>query len=426
MSDLIKRVQAREILSGIGRPTVEVELWTERGRRVSASVPSGTSRGKYEAFELYDGGQRFRGLGVQNAVRNVNEIIGPAIIGRDVAHQRELDFLLLRLDGTEDKSRFGSNALLGVSLAVARAGAESAGVPLYQHLGDLQAYRLPLPVVTVLAGGKYSPSPLDFEDYLLVLEGFPRFADGLEALVATRQTLGELVEEQFGAVPDVGGALAPPIGDTRHAFDVMLAAIRIAGFEGRITLGLDVAGSNLRTGGGRYAVGGRHITAEEMVAYFVDLVQQYPLVFIEDPFDQDDFDSFAALTAALPDREIVGDDLFASNIHRLERGIRRRAGNTILLKANQIGTVTEVWDTGVMARENGVDVAVSIRSSDTNDPFVADLAVALHARQIKLGSPVRGERNAKYNRLLRIEEELGVQPLLGQPRPHTFSVVEPY
>jgi enolase len=206
----------------------------------------------------------------------------------------------------------------------------------------------------------------------------------------------------------------------------MLAAIRIAGFEGRITLGLDVAGSNLRTGGGRYAVGGRHITAEEMVAYFVDLVQQYPLVFIEDPFDQDDFDSFAALTAALPDREIVGDDLFASNIHRLERGIRRRAGNTILLKANQIGTVTEVWDTGVMARENGVDVAVSIRSSDTNDPFVADLAVALHARQIKLGSPVRGERNAKYNRLLRIEEELGVQPLLGQPRPHTFSVVEPY
>jgi len=425
VGDVVKRVRAREILSGIGRPTVEVELWTERGVRVTASVPSGTSRGRYEAFELYDGGQRFRGKGVRNAVRNVNEIIAPAIIGQDVAHQRELDSLMLRLDGTEDKSRLGGNALLCVSLAVARAGAESAGVPLYRHLGNPQASRLPLPVATVLAGGKYSPSPLDFEDYLLVLDGFPRFADGLEALVATRQTLGELLEKKFGAVAEVGGALSPPISDTRQAFDLMLEATRLAGFEGRIPLGLDVAGSDLRTEDGRYMVGARRKTADEMIAHFVDLARQYPLVFIEDPFGQDEFESFAALTAALPDRQIVGDDLFVSNTRRLECGILRRAGNTILLKVNHVATVTEVRDAGVLAAANGFAVAVSLRSSDTNDSFIADLAVALEARQIKLGSPVRGERNAKYNRLLQIEEELSAQPRLGQPRRQTFGLVEP-
>ena len=408
MKSVIELIRAREILSGPGRPTVEVELATNDGIRVEASVPSGTSKGKYEAWEVYDGGKRFRGLGVKKAAENVNREIAPKLIGENVLAQRRIDNLMRELDGTKNKQRLGGNAILAVSLAVAKAGAAAAGLPLYRYLGGLGGVRLPVPLATVISGGKHSPSSLDFEDYLLIFDGFSCFADALEALVEIRYNLGKNLQNKFGLVADDGGALAPPLSDTPQAFELMLEAVEQAGYGGKVRLGLDVAASDLyREERGLYEVGGREMEPAELIDYYISLAKQYPLVFIEDPFDQDDFESFAKLTAALPDRKIVGDDLFVTNPERIRMGIERKAGNTLLLKVNQIGTVSEAYDAGILALQNGLAVTVSLRSSDTNDSFIADLAVALGAEQIKLGSPVRGERNAKYNRLLKIEAELG-------------------
>ncbi|HEY8391809.1 MAG TPA: phosphopyruvate hydratase [Capillibacterium sp.] len=408
MKSVIERISAREILSGRGRPTVEVELVTADGILVEASVPSGTSKGKYEAWEVYDGGKRYRGLGVKQAVENVNREIAPKLIGENVLAQRRIDNLLIELDGTKNKQRLGGNAILAVSLAVAKAGAATAGLPLYRYLGGLGGVRLPVPLATVLSGGKHSPSSLDFEDYILIFDGFSCFADALEALVETRYLLEKNLRQMFGLIADDGGALAPPLSDTRQAFELMLEAAQQAGYGGKVALGLDVAASDLYLNDkGLYQVGGREMEPAELIDYYICLAKQYPLVYIEDPFDQDDFESFAKLTAALPDRKIVGDDLFVTNPERIRMGIERKAGNTLLLKVNQIGTVSEAYDAGVLALQNGLAVTVSLRSSDTNDSFIADLAVGLGAEQIKLGSPVRGERNAKYNRLLKIEAELG-------------------
>jgi len=408
MKSVIERIRAREILSGPGRPTVEVELFTADGIRVEASVPSGTSKGKYEAWEVHDGGKRFRGLGVQKAVENVNREIAPKLIGENVLDQRRIDQLMLELDGTKNKQRLGGNAILAVSLAVAKAGAAAAGLPLYRYLGGLGGVRLPVPLATVISGGKHSPSSLDFEDYLLVFDGFPCFAAALEALVEIRYLLGENLKKRFGLVADDGGALAPALSDTPQAFELMLEAVEQAGYGGKVALGIDAAASDLYLEDrGLYKLGGREVAPAELLDYYIGLTKQYPLVFIEDPFDQDDFASFAKLTAALPGKKIVGDDLFVTNPERLRMGIEQKAGNTLLLKVNQIGTVSEAYDAGMLALQNGYAVTVSLRSSDTNDSFIADLAVALGAEQIKLGSPVRGERNAKYNRLLKIEAELG-------------------
>lgn len=408
MKSVIEMIRAREILSGPGRPTVEVELTTNDGIRVEASVPSGTSKGKYEAWEVYDGGKRFRGLGVKKAAENVNREIAPKLIGENVFAQRRIDNLMIELDGTKNKQRLGGNAILAVSLAVAKAGAAAAGLPLYRYLGGLGSVRLPVPLATVISGGKHSPSSLDFEDYLLIFDGFTSFADALEALVEIRYILGKNLQKKFGLVADDGGALAPPLSDTPQAFDLMLEAVEQAGYGGKVALGLDAAASDLYLEDrGLYNIGGREMEPTELIDYYISLAKQYPLVFIEDPFDQDDFVSFAKLTAALPDRKIVGDDLFVTNPERIKMGIEQKAGNTLLLKVNQIGTVSEAYDAGILALQNGLAVTVSLRSSDTNDSFIADLAVALGAEQIKLGSPVRGERNAKYNRLLKIEAELG-------------------
>lgn len=408
MKDAIKWIEAREILSGAGRPTVEVELITDKGIKVEASVPSGTSKGKYEAYEVYDGGKRFWGLGVKKAVDNVNQLIAPKIIGRDPLKQREIDHFLLELDGTENKKRLGGNGILAVSLAVAKAGAEVSGLPLYAYLGGLGATRLPVPIATVIAGGKRSPSALDFEDYILVFNGFTNFSEALEALVETRYILAKNLEKKFGSIPDVGGALSPAITDSTEAFDLMMEAVEHAGYGGRVALGLDIAGNDLLIEEkGLYKVGDREMDVYELSEYYITLAKKYPLLYIEDPFEEDDFDSFARLTAALPDHQIVGDDLFVSNPARLRLGIEKKAGNTLLLKVNQIGTVSESCDAGLLAMRNNYSVTVSLRSSDTNDSFIADLAVGLGAGQIKLGSPVRGERNAKYNRLLKIEKELG-------------------
>jgi len=323
---VIKQIKALEILSSVGRPTIQATVITDTGVEGVASVPIGTSKGKHEAKELYDGGARYRGYGVRKAVNNINEYIAPKLIGRQEVRQREIDEFLIELDGTEDKRRLGSNAILAVSLAVARAGAKSVGLPLYRYIGGLGTNRLPVPLATVLAGGEYSPSSLDFEDYLLVLSGFETFTDAVEGLVETRYCLGEMLKEKFGTAPSLsGGAYTPLINDTEEAFDIMLGAIEKAGFSKKILLGLDVAGSELyNEKNARYKVKGREITADVLAEYYKDLARQYPLVFIEDPFQEDDFESFSRLTSALSQIQIVGDDLFATNPARIKKGIEKR------------------------------------------------------------------------------------------------------
>ncbi|MCE5263707.1 MAG: phosphopyruvate hydratase [Deltaproteobacteria bacterium] len=414
MQETIRTIEAYEILTGPGRPTVEVELTTGSGIRVTASVPSGTSTGAYEAKSLFDGGTRFRGFGVKKAVENVNRIIAPALLGEEVSGQARIDRRLIELDGTPAKEKLGGNAILPVSLAVAKAAAAEAGLPLYRHLGGLGATRLPAPIATVIAGGAHSPAPLDFEDYLINLDGFADFASAVEALAAIHHTLGGLLKRRFGDVADSGGAYAPPLSGNEEAIETILEAVQKAGFAGQVSLGLDIVGTDLYVPERRtYRISGREMAAEEYTAYLVELTRRYPLALIEDAFHEDDFASQARLTALLPGKIIVGDDLFATNAARLARGIAEKSGNTLLLKVNQAGTLTEAFGAGVLARKNGFGVIVSLRSNDTNEDFIADLAVALGAEKIKLGGPVRGERCAKYNRLLRIEQQLGAEALFA-------------
>lgn len=407
MHDVIEKIEAREILGGTGRPTVEARVITRRGTEVEASVPSGTSKGRHEAFELYDGGKRYRGLGVRKAVENINRVIAPALEGMDAAEQRRIDARLIDLDGTENKQRLGGNAILAVSAACAKAGAASSGLPPYRYLGGLGAPRVPAPMVTVLAGGSHSPSPLPFEDYLLIFGGFPSFPEAVEAVVETRLLLGTMARDRFGAVPEVGGALAPPLKDTRQAFDLLLEAAGRCGYAGKISLGLDAAVNELYVSEkDLYRVGGEEMRAEDLQEHYVRLAKDYPLGYIEDPFHEEDFAHFAALARELPGISIVGDDLYASSPKRIAEGIGLKAGNGVLLKINQIGTVSEALDAAFLALRNDFQVHVSLRSNETNDDFIADFAAAIGARQAKLGSPFRGEKTAKYNRLLKIEEEL--------------------
>jgi enolase len=400
-------ISALEILSSSGRPTVQCTVCTAEGRS-TASVPIGASRGKYEAIYLYDGGDRYAGYGVRKAVENINTVIAKELKNTSCLKQKETDRRLIRLDGTEDKSRLGANAILAVSLAVARAGAKASGLPLYQYIGGLRSTALPAPIATVLGGGKYSPSQLDFEDYLYVLNGFETFPEALEALVATYYTLGELLVKKLGGTSLIGGgAFGPAMNDSREAFEIMVAAVEKAGFSGKISLGIDAVGSDLYHPEGFYQVGSKKMDAGELAEYYMALTRQFPLVLIEDPFHEDDYAHFARLTAALPGIQIVGDDLFATNPARLKRGMGKEpAANAVLIKANQIGTLTEVCDVARIAAEGGLSRIVSARSSDTNDSFIADLAVGLNASHIKIGSPATGEKNAKYNRLLEIAREI--------------------
>ena len=406
--DTIQEINAIEVMSGSGRPTVEVELTTTKGIQVTASVPNGTSTGKYEAKTLYDGEKRYMGFGVQKAVYNVNNVIAPKLVGRDITSQSEIDNYLIQIDGTTTKENLGGNSLLPVSLAVAKAGAKACGLPLYRYLGGLGNNRLPVPLATVIAGGRHSPSSLDFEDYLISLNRFDTFSDALEALSNIHITLGNLLRNKYGDIPDVGGAYSPPMKANEEAFDTILEAVEKAGYSGRISLGLDVVGSDLFDASKNcYCVSGKEVTAENLLDYYKELSTQYPLNYIEDPFHEDDFIFHNKITSLLSEKKIVGDDLFVSNPNRLAMGIANKCCNALLLKVNQVGTLTEAYRAGLMALRNKYTVTVSLRSSDTNDPFIADLAVAIGADQIKLGGPVRGERNAKYNRLLRIEKELG-------------------
>ena len=407
MSILIDTVNAREILGASGRPTVEATVVTRSGVIATASVPSGTSKGRHEAQELRDGGSRFRGLGCRKAAANVRQEIAPALRGMPVEAQGEIDARMIEVDGSSNKGRLGANAILSVSVACAKAAAAVAGVGPYRYLGGERRLTSPAPIATVIAGGAHSPSSLDFEDYLYVLDGFASVGEAVEALWETRILLEEMMVARFGTVPEVGGALAPPLSDTREAFDLMLRAAERGGCAGRARLGLDVAASELYDAArDRYRIGGAEIERDTLGARYSEYVREYPLVFLEDPFHQDDFVAHAELTARLPGVMVVGDDLFVSNPDRIRQGIALGAGNAVLLKINQIGTVTEARAAADAARAGGYTVTCSLRSHDTDDPFIADFAVATGARLIKLGSPVRGERNAKYNRLMAIEEEL--------------------
>ena len=412
MTTLIEDVIGREILDSRGNPTVEVDVFLTDGSVGTALVPSGASTGAHEAVELRDGdGDRYGGKGVLNAVRHVNETIRPEVMGIDAVDQVSLDRLLIDLDGTPNKAKLGANALLGVSLAVAHAAAESVGLPLYRYLGGAGARSLPVPMVNILNGGKHAIDSTDFQEFMIVPLGAPSFREGLRWAAETFHALGKLLHEE-GFVTTVGdeGGYAPSLGTNEEAMTAVMTAIERAGYAPgeQIAIALDPATTELYADG-RYALAreDRSLSSEELVDFWADWAERYPIVSLEDGLAEDDWEGWTELTARLGDRlQLVGDDLLVTNTERLARGIRERAANSILVKLNQIGTLTETIEAVEMAHRAGWTAVISHRSGETEDTTIADLAVALNTGQIKTGSISRSERIAKYNRLLRIEEEL--------------------
>ena len=408
---LIEAVGAREILDSRGNPTVEVEVLLEDGTVARAAVPSGASTGAFEAYELRDGDKkRYLGKGVEKAVDAVIDVLGPAIEGFDAAEQRAIDAELIELDGTDNKKKLGANAILGVSLAVARAAADSADIPLYRYVGGANAHVLPVPMLNVINGGSHADSNVDIQEFMILPVGAETFSEGLRWGVETYHALKSILHSQ-GLSTGLGdeGGFAPNLSSNRAALDLLIEAITAAGFTpGKdIALGLDVAASEFFTDGS-YAFEGGKKSAAEMSAYYAELVAAYPLVTIEDPLDEDDWEGWAELTSTLGTKtQIVGDDLFVTNPTRLAKGLELGTANSILIKVNQIGTLTETLDAVSLAQRHGYTAVMSHRSGETEDTTIADLAVAVNTGQIKTGAPARSERVAKYNQLLRIEEELG-------------------
>ncbi len=403
----IETITGREIFSAVGRPTVEATVVLTNGIRASASVPSGTSTGKYEARELRDGGNRFQGLGVRKAVEKICLEISPVLCGISVDDQREIDRVLVELDGTPDKRRLGGNSILAVSLAVARTAALVNRQPIYRRIGGKHAHRIPMPLSTIISGGRHAASNLAFEDYMLVFDRFSEFSDAAAALMEIRYHLEDQLKARFAYIAEKGGAFSPPIESSEEAFDFILEAIEKAGFSNSVGIGLDVVGSDLfDKKKNRYRLNEIEMNADALAEHYEDLAHRYPIRLIEDPFHEDDFESFAALKKRLPDILIVGDDLFVSHPERIRKGISSKAANALLLKVNQVGTLTEAIDAAFLALQHGYEVIVSSRSADTTDDFISDLSVGIGARWIKIGSPVRGERSTKFNRLLEIEQEL--------------------
>jgi len=403
----IKKVHAREILDSRGNPTIEVDVVTESGWG-RASVPSGASTGKNEALELRDRDNRYSGKGVRKAVHNVNTEIKKAITGMDVRKQREIDMAMLELDGTQNKSRLGANAILGVSLAVAHAASNSLHIPLYRYLGGINTFSMPVPTLNVLNGGKHAGNKLAIQEFMIQPIGAESFSEALRMSAETYHILGDLLSKKYGiSAINVGyeGGYAPPLTNTQDALDALVSAIEEAGYQKKITLGIDAAASEFYRDG-VYSIDGNKLSGEELADYYLDLVKTYPIILIEDPFHEEAFDDFSALTKRL-DIIIVGDDIFVTNTSRLEKGIKNNAGNALLLKVNQIGTLSEAFDAARLAHKSRYKVVVSHRSAETEDTTIADISVAIGAELIKTGAPARGERTAKYNRLLRIEEELG-------------------
>jgi enolase len=407
----IEAVGAREILDSRGNPTVEVEVLLEDGTVSRAAVPSGASTGAFEAYELRDGDKdRYLGKGVQQAVSAIIDEIGPEIEGVDATDQRLIDSALIALDGTDNKKRLGANAMLGVSLAVARAAADSADLPLFRYVGGPNAHLLPVPMLNVINGGAHADSNVDIQEFMILPIGAETFSEGLRWGVETYHALkSELKKAGLSTGLGDEGGFAPNLSSSRAALDFLLKAIETAGFTpgSQIALGLDVAASEFFENGSYTFEGSAH-TSAELSKFYVDLVRDYPLVTIEDPLDEDDWEGWAQLTADLGQKvQLVGDDLFVTNPQRLADGIARGAGNSILVKVNQIGTLTETLDAVSLAQRSGYTAVLSHRSGETEDTTIADLAVATNAGQIKTGAPARSERVAKYNQLLRIEEELG-------------------
>jgi enolase len=409
----IAGLRAREILDSRGNPTLEVECYLETGASGRAAVPSGASTGEHEALELRDGGTRYLGKGVETAVHHVCELIAPAVLGRDPADQAGLDRLLLELDGTPNKGKLGANALLGVSLAVAKAAAEESGTSLYRHLGGVQARLLPVPLMNVLNGGAHADNNVDLQEFMIVPLGAASFREALRWGAEVFHSLKSVLKKagRSTAVGDEGG-FAPDLDSNEAALQVLVEAIQKAGYEpGRqVALALDVAASELFRDGTYVLQGekGRRLDAKGLVGYYADLCGRYPIVSIEDGLAEDDWAGWKVLTDELGQRvQLVGDDLFVTNVERLGRGIREGIGNSILVKLNQIGTLSETLDAVAMAQGAGYTAVISHRSGETEDVTIADLAVATRAGQIKTGSLCRTDRVAKYNQLLRIEEELG-------------------
>jgi enolase len=408
---VIEAVGAREILDSRGNPTVEVEVLLEDGTVSRAAVPSGASTGAFEAYELRDGDKgRFGGKGVLKAVDAVLDAIGPAVEGLDATDQRIIDRTMIDLDGTDNKKALGANAILGVSLAVAKAAADSADLPLFRYLGGPNAHVLPVPLMNIINGGAHADTALDIQEFMVLPIGADSFSEGLRWGAEVYHALkGELKKAgQSTGLGDEGG-FAPDLPGARAALDFILQAITAAGFEpGRdFALGLDVAATEFFENG-VYSFEKAQYSGEQLTEFWVDLVRDYPLATIEDPLAEDDWASYEHLTAALGSQvQLVGDDLFVTNPTRLQEGIDRKVGNSILVKVNQIGTLTETLDAVALAQRAGYTAIISHRSGETEDTTIADLAVATDAGQIKTGAPARSDRVAKYNQLLRIEEELG-------------------
>ena len=409
---IISAVYAREILDSRGNPTVEVEVWLDDGSMGRAAVPSGASTGAYEAVELRDGDKtRYLGKGVVKAVDNVNDVIAEALIGLDPIRQVEIDNMLVRLDGTPNKANLGANAILGVSMAVAKAAAASLDIPLYLYLGGINARELPVPMMNILNGGAHADNNVDIQEFMVMPVGASSFAEALRMNVEIYHKLKDVLKERglSTAIGDEGG-FAPNLSSNEEALKVIVSAIEKAGYKSgsEVVLALDIAASEIYKGG-KYHLAGEGVvrTSAQMVEYYAGLCAKYPIVSIEDGLDEDDWKGWALLTRKLGDKvQLVGDDLFVTNSERLGKGIDEGVGNSILIKVNQIGTLTETFATIEKAKRAGYTCVISHRSGETEDTTIADIAVAVNAGQIKTGAPARTDRVAKYNQLLRIEEDL--------------------
>lgn len=406
---IIEALGAREILDSRGNPTVEVEIQLEDGTQARAAVPSGASTGAFEAAELRDGGKRYLGKGVEKAIAFVNDEIGPEIIGFDAQDQRLIDDAMITLDGTKNKSRMGANAILGASLVVAKASAESADLSLFRYLGGPNAHLLPVPMMNILNGGAHADTNVDIQEFMIAPIGAPTFRESLRWGAEIYHALKSVLKKR-GLATSVGdeGGFAPNLESNRAALDLILEAIEIAGYKPgkEIALAMDVAATEFHENG-KYTFEGASKTSTEMIAYYTSLVDAYPIVSIEDPLNEEDWAGWTDMTKSLGSRiQIVGDDLFVTNPERLARGIAGGTANALLVKVNQIGTLTETIDAVEMAHRANYRSMMSHRSGETEDTTIADLAVALNCGQIKTGAPARTERVAKYNQLLRIEEEL--------------------
>ena len=409
MAFRMESVHAREVLDARGWPTVEVEAQTSK-ETVIAQIPAGLSRGRHEAFELRDGGTRYGGRGVKKAVANVNEIIAPKIVGRDFSSQSEVDKLLIDLDGSQEKRMLGANAILGVSLASAKAASKALGVPLYKYLGGDEACTLPVPFFDIIGGGKLAGIPMEIQECILAPTGFNSYSEAVQASVEVYFELAKVVRRRYGnAALNVGddGGYVPNIKKAEEGLSLIQNAVKKSGYDEQFDYALDAAATHFYDVRTRtYRVAGRKMSREKMLSYYERLVKHFRIVSIEDPLFQDDWEGFRECRRRLK-IQIVGDDFFATNLGRLKKAVEEEAANAMLLKINQIGTISEAMEAGRYALQHGYGVMVSERSGDTEDDAIADIAVALNCGQIKTGAPARSEHTAKYNRLFRIEEELG-------------------